>query len=401
MIALAWGTVLASAMPSARGESLAAGCGLPRPWHVSGGDDWPPVPAVYAHRGASALRPEHTLEAYRQAIADGADVIEPDLVITRDGVLVARHENALAVLGPDGHVVEATTDVAERPDYADRRTTKTVDGRRVSGWFAEDFSWAELVTLRARERIPAIRPANARLDGRYGIPSLQQIVDLVRSESTRLGRAIGMAPETKHPTYFQSIGMPLEEPLVALLEANGLNQADAPVVIQSFEVANLQALRQRTPVRLAQLVGARGQPYDFTVAGDSRSYADLLTPEGLAAMRRYADVLAPVKSLVLGPEAVARGGAASELVARAHAADLSVVVWTLRPENAFLPAALKGEPVGDDTVRGRGEAEVAAYLRAGVDGVFADDPGVARRAVDAAAGTAKSAAVAACGSGRR
>ena len=150
-------------------------------------------------------------------------MIEPDLVITRDGVLVARHENALAVLGPDGHVVEATTDVAERPDYADRRTTKTVDGRRVSGWFAEDFSWAELQTLRARERIPAIRPANARLDGRYGIPSLQQIVDLVRSESTRLGRAIGMAPETKHPTYFQSIGMPLEEPLVALLEANGLN----------------------------------------------------------------------------------------------------------------------------------------------------------------------------------
>lgn len=353
-------------------------------WETSAGEGWPQAPALYAHRGASALRPEHTLAAYQQAIDDGADVIEPDLVITKDGVLVSRHENAIAILNDDGSLREATSDVADKPEFASRKTTKVVDGSAITGWFVEDFTLAELKTLRARERIPAIRPANAQYDGRFEIPTLQEVVDLARSESRRLGRTIGVAPETKHPTYFQSIGLPLEAPLVELLDSNGLNQAAAPVVIQSFEVANLKALRARTPVRLAQLVSASGRPYDFIARGaaETRGYADLVTPAGLAEVKTYADVLAPYKTLVI-PVANGRLGEPTSLVADAHAAGLPVVIWTLRPENAFLPASLKGDPSADDTARGDSAAEITAYLRAGVDGIFSDDSAVGRAAIDA------------------
>ncbi|MEH3085306.1 MAG: glycerophosphodiester phosphodiesterase [Xylophilus ampelinus] len=354
------------------------------PWERSGGADWPPRPTLIGHRGAPALRPEHTLASYAQAIEDGADCIEPDLVITRDGVLVARHENAIALLNPDGSVREATTDVAERPEFAARKAIRTIDGTALAGWFTEDFTLAELKTLRARERIPAVRPGNARHDGRFAIPTFQEVIDLARDASARRGRTIGVYPETKHPSHFRSLGLPLEEPLVALLRANGLDHRDAPVFVQSFEVANLRRLRGMTPVRLAQLVAPAGRPWDFVARGpaEARGYRDLLTPAGLREVRGYADVLAPHKALV-APVAGGAVGAPTALVAEAHAARLRVHAWTLRPENAFLPARLKRPPVADGSARGDGAAEIAAYLRAGVDGFFTDDPAVGRAAIDA------------------
>ena len=345
---------------------------------------WPPTPTVIAHRGASALRPEHTLAAYQKAIDDGADIIEPDLVITKDGVLVARHENAIAILNTDGSVKEATTDVVDRPDFAGRKTTKTIDGQAITGWFTEDFTLAELKTLRARERIPAQRPANGAYNGQFEVPTLQEVIDLAKAQSAQAGRTIGIYPETKHPTYFQSIGLPLEAPLLAVLEKNGWNHADAPVIVQSFEVANLQALRKQSSVRLAQLVAPTGRPYDFVAQGDAekRSYADLLTPEGLAQVARYANAIGAFKTLVV-PVHNGLPGAPTGLVQRARAAGLAVHVWTLRPENAFLPARLKKAPAADGTVRGDSVAEITAYLRAGIDGFFTDDPAVGRAAVQA------------------
>lgn len=345
---------------------------------------WPPTPTVIAHRGASALRPEHTLAAYQQAIDDGADIIEPDLVITRDGVLVARHENAIAILNADGSVKEATTDVVDRPEFAARKTTKVIDGQSITGWFTEDFTLAELKTLRARERIPAQRPANVAYNGQFEVPTLQEVIDLAKAASTRTGRVIGIYPETKHPTYFQSIGLALETPLLEVLEKNGWNHKDAPVFVQSFEVANLQAIRQRSSVRLVQLVASSGRPYDFVVQGaaNTRGYADLVTPEGLQQMARYANAVGPYKTLVVP----VRDGALAEptaLVQRARAAGLAVHIWTLRPENAFLPSSLKKAPATDPTLRGDSVAEITAYLRAGVDGFFTDDPAVGRAAVQA------------------
>ncbi|GAA4427036.1 glycerophosphodiester phosphodiesterase [Acidovorax lacteus] len=364
-----------------------AGCAQPAAAPSPGAQPapaWPPRPTVIAHRGASALRPEHTLAAYQKAIDDGADIIEPDLVITRDGVLVARHENAIAIVGPDGAIKEATTDVAERPEFAARKTTKRIDGQSITGWFTEDFTLAELKTLRARERIPAQRPANVAYNGQFEVPTLDEVIALAQAEGRRRGRTIGIYPETKHPSYFQSIGLPLEPALLSVLERSGWNHRDAPVFIQSFEVANLQDLRPRTRVRLVQLVAATGRPYDFVARGaaETRGYADLITPEGLREVARYADGLGPHKSLVLPVQGGALG-TPTALVGHAHAAGLAVHVWTLRPENAFLPAALRAAPATDGTRRGDAEAEALAFLRAGVDGFFTDDPASGRAAVQA------------------
>jgi glycerophosphoryl diester phosphodiesterase len=356
-------------------------------WGAAAQQAWPPTPTVIAHRGASALRPEHTLAAYQQAIDDGADVIEPDLVITKDGVLVARHENAIAILNADGSVKEATTDVVDRPEFAARKATKTIDGKPVTGWFTEDLTLAELKTLRARERIPAQRPANAAYNGQFEVPTLQEVIDLAKAASAhpgRKGRTVGIYPETKHPTYFQSIGLPLEAPLLAVLEKNGWNHKDAPVFVQSFEVGNLQAIRKLSSVRLVQLVAPSGRPYDFVAQGsaNTRSYADLITSEGLKQVATYANAIGPFKTLV----APVKDGVPAEptpLVAQAHAAGLAVHIWTLRPENAFLSAGLKKAPATDGTVRGDSAAEITAYLRAGIDGFFTDDPAVGRAAVQA------------------
>jgi glycerophosphoryl diester phosphodiesterase len=318
------------------------------------------TPIVIAHRGASGYRPEHTLAAYELAIEQGADFIEPDLVITKDGVLIARHENELS----------STTDVAHRPEFAARRTTKTIDGETIKGWFAEDFTLAEIKTLRARERIPALRPANKAYDDKYDIPTLQEIIALVKRKSRQSKRPIGLYPETKHPTYFRSLGLPLEEPLVATLHKNGYRGTKALVFIQSFEVANLKRLRKMTRLPLIQLL-MTGQPYDFTISGDTRTYADLMTPQGLAEIATYAQGIGPDKSLVLPRDRTGKMGAPSRLVADAHAAGLRVHVWTFRNENFFLPADCKDRP----------EAEYARFLELGVDGLFSDHPDTAVAAV--------------------
>ncbi|HYW11959.1 MAG TPA: glycerophosphodiester phosphodiesterase [Longimicrobium sp.] len=331
-------------------------------------------PIVIAHRGASGYRPEHTIESYRLAIEMGADFIEPDLVATRDGVLVARHENEIG----------GTTDVKDRPEFIDRRTTKEIDGLPVTGWFTEDFTLAELRTLWARERLPEVRPEAAHYDDRFRIPTLDEVIVLAQEESTRLGRTIGIYPETKHPSYFESIGLALEPPLLAALERAGWTEAADPVFIQSFETANLRMLRRRTGVRLVQLMEAQGQPYDLDLRNDPRSYADMATPAGLAEIATYADAIGPNKALVIPRDAEGRMLPPTPLVADAHAAGLQVHPWTFRRENVFLSADFRSGDITDPAFLHRPgdlRAEIAAYIEAGVDGVFSDNPDVAVEAL--------------------
>jgi len=328
---------------------------------------------VIAHRGASGYRPEHTLESYRLAIEMGADFVEPDLVSTKDGVLVARHENEIG----------STTDVADHPEFADRRTVKAVHGVEVEGWYTEDFTLAELKTLRARERLPQLRPANTAWDGRLEVPTLDEIIQLVRRESAARGRTIGIYPETKHPSWFQSLGLGLEEPLLAALDAAGWTEPDAPVFIQSFETENLRMLRGRTRVRLVQLLESSGAPRDLVLRGDPRTYADLATPAGLAEIATYADAVGPDKALIIPRDAHGRLAALTSLVTDAHAAGLRVHPWTFRGENYFLPADFHaGDPADPSfpAIHGDLDAELAAFFAAGVDGVFTDFPDVALRA---------------------
>lgn len=351
--------------------ALVAGCAtMPAPPAMSVAPERKPL--VIAHRGASALRPEHTLEAYRKAIEDGADTIEPDLVSTRDGVLVARHENEIS----------GTTDVAARPEFAARRTTKTIDGERVEGWFTEDFTLAELKTLRARERLPQLR--STAWDGQLPIPTLTEIIDLVAAESTRRGRVIGLAPELKHPTHFATLGLAMEPPLLETLRAHPYTRS-APVLIQSFETANLRALRARIDrggnLRLLQLLGAPGEhPYDTVAAGAPRTYAAMTDAAGLAEIAQYADAIGPHWS-ALAPQTGSNGRARSRLVDDAHAAGLQVVAYTYRPENHFL-----GDYAGPGGPAARHEAgsvrQIRAHAALGIDAFFTDDPAVGRRAVD-------------------
>ena len=323
------------------------------------------APLVIAHRGASGYRPEHTLEAYRLAIRMGADFIEPDLVSTRDGVLVARHENEIS----------GTTNVASQPQFASRRVTKAIDGVPVSGWFTEDFTLAELKTLRAVERLPAVRPQNTVFDGRFQVPTLQEIIDLAVAESRRLHRTIGLYPETKHPSYFASIGLSLEEPLVRTLHRNGLRHRHDAVFIQSFETANLRRLSRMTELPLVQLIDAAGRPYDFTAAGDQRTYADLVKRAGLKEISRYADGIGTNKNVLIPRDADGRLTAPTTVVRDAHAAGLLVHAWTFRAENQFLPADLR---IGADPyARGDITTEYELFLQLGLDGVFSDQPDTA------------------------
>ena len=318
-----------------------------------------PSPIVIAHRGASGLRPEHTLASYQLAIEQGADVIEPDLVPTRDGVLVARHENEIG----------GTTDVAARPEFAARRTAKAIDGTTVTGWFTEDFTLAELKTLRARERLPALRPGNAAYDGRFEVPTFAEVIALAKRAAAETGRLIGIYPETKHPTYFAQAGLGTDLPLLTALREAGWDSADAPVFIQSFEVANLRQLSRLTQVRLIQLIDAQGGPAD----GAEPSYAAMATPEGLRAIAGYAFGIGPNKSQLFAD------GVPATLVADAHAAGLHVHPWTYRAENQFLPGSFRR---GDDpAAHGDGQAEIVAALGLGIDGFFTDYPalGVAAR----------------------
>lgn len=310
-------------------------------------------PIVIAHRGASGERPEHTLAAYQLAIEQGADFIEPDLVMTKDGQLVARHENDIT----------GTTDVASRTEFADRKRSKTIDGVSHSGWFTEDFTLAELKTLRAKERLPQLRRGNSAFDGQFEVPTLREIIALAKEASARTGRTIGIYPETKHPSYFASIGLPMGAVLVAELKAAGWDRADAPVFIQSFEVNNLKALKQLTKAPLIQLMAADGGPADKA----QPSYKAMATPQGLKAIAAYAAGIGPQKDMV-----VAGDGSVSPLVADAHAVGLKVHPWTFRAENFFLPMSLRtGSNPAD---HGDMAAEIARFLAAGVDGLFTDHP---------------------------
>ncbi|HEX2374404.1 MAG TPA: glycerophosphodiester phosphodiesterase [Actinomycetota bacterium] len=329
---------------------------------------------VIGHRGASGYRPEHTLAAYELAIELGADYIEPDLVSTRDHVLVVRHENEIS----------ATTDVADHPEFADRRATRTIDGVSLTGWFTEDFTLAELRTLRARERIPDLRPDNVVFNGRYHIPTFQEVIDLAK----RAG--IGIYPETKHPTYFRSIGLPLEEPLVRALDASGYRGPNASVFVQSFEVGNLRRLRRMTEVPLVQLLDDRGRPYDLVLSGDPRSYADLATPMGLAELAAHVQGIGPSKRLIVPCNADNRRGSPTALVGDAHRAGLLVHPWTLRRENAFLPEDLRrGDPASPAYLRAVGDlpAELRQLCQLGVDGLFSDNPDLAVAIRDELSGT--------------
>jgi glycerophosphoryl diester phosphodiesterase len=322
------------------------------------------LPIVIGHRGASGYRPEHTLAAYKLAIDMGADYIEPDLVSTKDHVLVARHENDIT----------ATTDVAAHPEFAGRRTTKAIDGVSITGWFTEDFTLAELKTLRAKERLPDVRPANTAFDGLYQVPTFQEVIDLAKRAH------VGIYPETKHPTYFRSIGLPLEEPLVQALRANGYRGQSAQVFIQSFEVGNLQRLNRMTNVPLVQLIDATGKPYDFVVAGDPRTYADLATPAGLAEIATYADGIGPNKNLIVPRDAQNRLTSPTMLVRDAHRAGLVVHPWTFRRENTFLPEDFRqGNPASPFYLQATGDfpAELRLFYKLGVDGLFSDNPDVA------------------------
>jgi glycerophosphoryl diester phosphodiesterase len=298
--------------------------------------------------------------------------VEPDLVITREGILVARHENEIG----------ATTDVAARPEFASRRTTKVIDGKPVSGWFTEDFTLAELKTLRARERIPNRRPANTRFDGMFEVPTFEEVLALVRDVNERRRQAgggkdvkrVGIYPETKHPSYFQGIGLPLEEPLVKLLERHGYASADDRAYIQSFEVANLRKLAKMTKVKLVQLLSDTGGPWDFVAAGDPRTYADLAQPAGLKEIAGYASGIGPHKNLVI-PRVNGVLGSATPLVREAHALKLVVHGWTYRAENAFLPAEFRKG--ADPNAIGDLAGEIARFVELGIDGFFTDHPDLA------------------------
>jgi glycerophosphoryl diester phosphodiesterase len=338
-------------------------------------------PIVIAHRGASGYVPEHTLAAYFIAVEQGADYIEPDLVMTKDGALVARHENEIAT----------TTDVATRPEFASRRTRKVVDGEEMEGWFAEDFTLAELKRLRARERLPELRPGNTRLDGQFEIPTLDEVLGLVRAldrqrqvAAQREGKPkpmpIGVYPETKHPSYFDALGLSMEEPLVRTLHRWGYTGKRAPVFIQSFETANLKRLRKMTRLRLVQLIDAGGKPYDFVLSQDPRTSADLVTRPGLADIAKYAEGIGVNKALIVPRDAEGYLSEPTTLVRDAHANGLIVHGWTFRAENDFLPKDFQSSSI--PAALGDMAAEVEALLASGMDGFFTDHPDLGVRARD-------------------
>ena len=309
-------------------------------------------PIIIAHRGASGYRPEHTLASYELAIDLGADYIEPDLVMTKDGILIARHENEIS----------ETTDIVDHPEFAYFKTTKIIDSEIKTGWFTEDFTIAQIKTLTAKERIPEIRPQNAVYNGMFTIPTFTEIIDLVKDKSEKLGRNIGIYPETKHPSYFQEIGLPLEAALLL-----NLQDIDLPVFIQSFEVSNLKELSQKTDLPLVQLINDIGKPYDFVIDNDLRTYRDLLTPKGLKEIAEYAEAIGVHKNLLIPRDIHGKLLSPTSLIIDAHAANLQVHAWTFRNEDFFLPLDLQGNP----------QKEYEIFFNLGVNGLFTDYPDLA------------------------
>lgn len=338
------------------GLALTTPAMLPSPGQAAEHRDTASV-LVFGHRGAAGYRPEHTLASYDLAVRLGADVIEPDLVSTKDHVLVARHENNIT----------GTTDVASHGEFAFRKVTKTIDGVAATGWFTEDFTLAELKTLRAVERLPKVREENTLHDGRYQIPTLQEVIDLAAQDSKRYGRTIAIAPETKHPTYFDGLGLSLEEPLVDALRKNHLDRKDSGVYLQSFETRNLRELRRRfgLKVHLVQLTGTSGTPF-----GEPQTYASMTTPAGLREISTYADWLGPDKAQIFPRAADGSTAAPTALLRDAHEAGLRVVAYTYRAENQFLP--LQYRHGADPNAYGDVLAELREAMRAGLDGFFTD-----------------------------
>ncbi|MDQ2791692.1 MAG: glycerophosphodiester phosphodiesterase [Pseudonocardiales bacterium] len=319
------------------------------------------VSIVIGHRGAAGYRPEHTLASYELAARLGADFLEPDLVVTSDGVLVCRHEPEIG----------STTDVASHPEFARRKTTKILDGVATTGWFTEDFLLAELKTLRAMERLPQIRQHDTLFNGRYAVPTFQELLDLRAHLSAELHRTLGVYPETKHPTFFRNAGLALEPRLLEILRRNHLNQPDAPVFVQSFEVTNLNQLREAgLRTRSVQLLATSGAPFDAVAAGSGPTYADLSTPAGLRGVARYAHGIGPDKLQVIPRKADGTLGCPTALVADAHGAGLVVHPYTFRAENSFLPVDYQTSAAPTDY--GRAIDEQITYLHAGLDGLFTD-----------------------------
>ena len=316
-----------------------------------------PYPLVIAHRGASGERPEHTRAAYELAIEQGADFIEPDLVMSKDGQLIVRHENEIG----------GTTNVVDHPEFAARRTTKTINGVQTTGWFTEDFTLAELLTLRARERLATLRPGNtAYLE--ETILTFQDVIDIAREARARTGRVVGVAPELKHPSYFVGLGLPMEPAFVEALRANDLMSSSSPIMVQCFEIDCLQSLNQQTDAPLLQLMSASGGPADHP----DMTYAAMATPAGLAGIAAYADAVGVESALIIPRTPAGAAGAPTTLVEDANAAGLKVVVWTFRAEDMFVPTDYRGDLPG----------WIRRFYDLGVDAVFSDFPGVAVEARD-------------------
>ncbi|MFD1662138.1 glycerophosphodiester phosphodiesterase [Streptomyces caeni] len=331
--------------------------------HGGGGLKSLPVPTVIGHRGASGYRPEHTFGSYELALDLGADIVEAgDLVPTKDGHLVCRHEPEIG----------GTTDVADHPEFAGRRTTKVLDGVSTTGWFTEDFTLAELKTLRAVERIPAARQHNTVYDGRWEIPTFEEVLRWQDEQTRRRGRQVWIYPETKHPTYFRKLGLGLEERLTRILRRHGKDGKDSPVIIQSFEPSSIQRLNKLVGNPLVVLLSSAGsRPWDFVEAGDPRTVADLITPKGLEQIASYAQGIGPTLDLVIPRDAQGNLTEPSTLVADAHAAGLILHPWTMRNENTFLPADFRKGT--DPTAYGDVFGAFATYFATGIDGVFTDN----------------------------
>ncbi|MEW1628017.1 glycerophosphodiester phosphodiesterase [Streptomyces sp. NPDC089173] len=325
-----------------------------------------PVPTVIGHRGASGYRPEHTLGSYQLALDLGAHIVEQDLVPTKDGHLVCRHENDIT----------ATTDVADHPEFAGRRTTKSIDGVSYTGWFTEDFTLAELKTLRATERIPGNRPDNTLYDGRWTVPTFEEVLRWADQEGRKRGKPVWLYVETKHPTYFRSLGLGLEEPLARLLRRYRRDRRNAPLILQSFEPSSVQRLARLvdTP-RIVLLSGPATRPWDFVESGDPRTVADLVKPAGLKWIASYAQGIGPTLDLVIPKDAAGRLTTPTTLVKDAHARGLLLHPYTLRNENSFLPADFRRGT--DPNAYGDVFGSAAAYFATGIDGIFSDHPDTA------------------------
>ncbi|GBF57223.1 glycerophosphodiester phosphodiesterase, periplasmic [Candidatus Phycosocius bacilliformis] len=349
--------LLAPALLASSGATQAAG------HHHQHGKTAMRKPIIIAHRGASGLRPEHTLAAYQLAIDLGADFIEPDLVLTKDGHLICRHENEIG----------GTTDVANRPEFADRKKVHVIDGERHEGWFTEDFTLAEIKTLRCKERLPQLRPANTAYDGQFDVPTFEEVLALAKSQSVKTGRTIGVYPETKHPTWFEGLSLSFDRPLVSAIKAHGLDAADAPIFIQSFEVTNLKRLKTLTKAPLVQLMASEGGPFDLSA--QKVSYASMATASGLVEIARYASGVGPEKVMIIPRDGANQLMTPTRFVPDAHQAGLVVHPWTFRAENYFLPQSLrKGDAASPAYLAQHGDlvSEIRAFMAAGVDGVFSD-----------------------------